>query len=124
MSNVNEILPRAVVTCQALFPLAEELFLCEDARMNELMTTSEAAEALGVSVRRVRQLIDEEKLSARRVGRDYVIEAAALESVRVYGKPGRPPKTTPGANKRATGQIRGSNGTSTGGRGKKKGGKK
>ncbi len=60
--------------------------------MNELMTTTEAAEALGVSVRRVRQLIDEEKLPARQVGRDYVIEAGALEGVRIYGKAGRPPK--------------------------------
>ncbi len=63
--------------------------------MNELLTTAEAAEALGVSVRRVRQLIDEEKLSARQVGRDYVIEAGALEGVRIYGKAGRPPKATP-----------------------------
>jgi excisionase family DNA binding protein len=60
--------------------------------MNELLSTAEAAESLGVSVRRVRQLIDEGKLSARQVGRDYVIEAGALEGVRVYGKPGRPPK--------------------------------
>jgi excisionase family DNA binding protein len=59
--------------------------------MTDLLSTAQAAEALGVSVRRVRQLIDEGKLSARQVGRDYVIEAAALEGVQVYGKPGRPP---------------------------------
>jgi excisionase family DNA binding protein len=60
--------------------------------MTDLLSTAEAAEALGVSVRRVRQLIDEGKLTARQVGRDYVIESGALEGVRVYGKPGRPPK--------------------------------
>ena len=60
--------------------------------MTDLLSTAEAAESLGVSVRRVRQLIDEGKLTARQVGRDYVIEAGALEGVRVYGKPGRPPK--------------------------------
>jgi excisionase family DNA binding protein len=58
----------------------------------ELMNTTEAAEALGVSVRRVRQLITEGKLAAKNLGRDYAIEASALESVKVYGKPGRPSK--------------------------------
>lgn len=60
--------------------------------MTDLLSTAEAAASLGVSVRRVRQLIDEGKLPARQVGRDYVIEAPALEGVQVYGKPGRPPK--------------------------------
>lgn len=57
-----------------------------------LMNTTEAAEALGVSVRRVRQLIADGKLPAKNLGRDYAIDASALESVKVYGKPGRPPK--------------------------------
>jgi excisionase family DNA binding protein len=56
----------------------------------KLINTTEAAEALGVSVRRVRQLIAEGKLQAQNLGRDYAIEASALESVKVYGKPGRP----------------------------------
>jgi excisionase family DNA binding protein len=60
--------------------------------MTDLLSTEQAAGALGVSVRRVRQLIAEGKLAARQVGRDYVIEAKALEGVRVYGKAGRPPK--------------------------------
>jgi excisionase family DNA binding protein len=58
----------------------------------KLMNTKEAAEALGVSVRRVRQLISEGKLQAHNLGRDYAIESSALESVKVYGKPGRPPR--------------------------------
>jgi excisionase family DNA binding protein len=58
----------------------------------KLINTTEAAEALGVSVRRVRQLIAEGKLQAHNLGRDYAIEASALESVKVYGKPGRPPR--------------------------------
>ncbi len=57
----------------------------------ELVTTKEAAEILGVSVRRVRALIEEEKLPAKRLGRDYVIEREALATVKVYGKAGRPP---------------------------------
>lgn len=60
--------------------------------MTELLTTAEAAKSLGVSVRRVRQLIDEGKIEARQVGRDYVIEARALVGVKVYRKAGRPPK--------------------------------
>lgn len=58
----------------------------------KLMNTTEVAEALGVSVRRVRQLIAEGKLVAQNLGRDYAIEASALDSVKVYGKPGRPPQ--------------------------------
>lgn len=60
----------------------------------KLISTDEAAERLGVSGRRVRQLIDEGKLPAQYVGGGYVIDEATLEGVRVYGKPGRPPKTT------------------------------
>ena len=58
----------------------------------KLISTDEAAERLGVSGRRVRQLIDEGKLAAQHVGGGYVIDEAALEGVKVYGKPGRPPK--------------------------------
>jgi excisionase family DNA binding protein len=56
-----------------------------------LVSTDEAAERLGISGRRVRQLIDEGKLPAQYVGGGYVIEESALKSVKVYGKPGRPP---------------------------------
>ncbi len=86
----------------------------------KLIGTDEAAERLGVSGRRVRQLIDEGKLSAQYVGGGYVIDESALEGVKVHGKPGRPPKSLPAPEKRATGQIRARNGTAT----KKKGGKK
>jgi excisionase family DNA binding protein len=89
--------------------------------MNELLNTAEVAESLGVSVRRVRQLIDEGKLEARQVGRDYVIAASSLEGVKVYGKAGRPPNTPATTDKRAGGRIRATNEASTG---KKKGKKK
>lgn len=59
-----------------------------------LINTTEAADALGVSVRRVRQLIAEGKLAAQNLGRDYAIEQSALGSVKTYGKPGRPPKAS------------------------------
>lgn len=58
----------------------------------KLLSTDEAAERLGVSGRRVRALIKEGKLQAQYVGGGYVIEEDALESVKVYGKRGRPPK--------------------------------
>lgn len=58
----------------------------------KLLNTAEAAEKLGVSVRRVRQLISEGKISAHNLGRDYAIEEIALSKVKVYGKAGRPPK--------------------------------
>lgn len=58
----------------------------------ELLSTTEAAEKLGVSERRVRQLINEGKLAAHKLGRDYAIEENSLEAVKTYGKAGRPSK--------------------------------
>ncbi len=37
-------------------------------------------------------MIREGKITAQQVGRDYVIEASSLESVKTYGKAGRPTK--------------------------------
>jgi excisionase family DNA binding protein len=53
------------------------------------MTTIEAAEALHVTRGRVCQLITAGRLKAKRIGRDWHIEPAALGAVRVR-KPGRP----------------------------------
>ena len=64
----------------------------------ELLTTTEAAKILHVSPIRVRQLIREGKLEAKQVGRDYVIEESSLESVKTYGKAGRPAKKTENGN--------------------------
>ena len=58
-----------------------------------LLSTKEAAIKLGVSVRRIRQLIDESRLPAQKVGRDYAIEEKSLKDVQIYGKPGRPRKS-------------------------------
>jgi excisionase family DNA binding protein len=59
----------------------------------KLLSTAQAAVRLGVSERRVRSLITEGKLLAYKMGRDYVIEEQALQSVKVYGKSGRPRKS-------------------------------
>ena len=64
----------------------------------ELLTTSEAAKILRVTPIRVRQLIREGKIAAKQVGRDYVIEESSLETVKTYGKAGRPAKETSGKN--------------------------
>jgi excisionase family DNA binding protein len=74
-----------------------------------LLNTTEAAERLGVSARRVLALIEEGKLVAQKVGRDYAIQESALESVKVYGKAGRPPKQ----EKAATGRANANGGTPT-----------
>lgn len=47
--------------------------------MEELLTTKQAAERLGVTTRRVRQLIEEKRLRAVKVGRDWAIPPAELE---------------------------------------------
>jgi excisionase family DNA binding protein len=56
-----------------------------------LLTTKEVAELLGVSVRRVHQFIEDGRLPAEKMGRDYVIKEDDLKLV-VDRKPGRPRK--------------------------------
>lgn len=56
----------------------------------DLLTTNEAAKILHVTPIRVRQMIREGKIEARQIGRDYVIAESSLESVKTYGKAGRP----------------------------------
>jgi excisionase family DNA binding protein len=58
----------------------------------KLLSTKEAAEMLNVSPIRVRQLIQDGKLRAKRIGRDYVIDEKDLALVQTYGKAGRPKK--------------------------------
>lgn len=56
----------------------------------KLLSTKEAAEKLGISTIRVRQLIQENTIKATRIGRDYVINEKDLAAVKTYGKAGRP----------------------------------
>lgn len=62
----------------------------------DLLTTNEAAKRLRVTPSRIRQMIREGKIEARQIGRDYVIAESSLESVKTYGKAGRPKKTEDG----------------------------
>jgi excisionase family DNA binding protein len=57
----------------------------------KMLTTSEVAGRLGVSLRRVRQLIEEGRLPSRQFGRDHLINESDLKLVEDR-KPGRPPK--------------------------------
>jgi excisionase family DNA binding protein len=60
-----------------------------------LINTTEAAERLGITPRRLRVLIREERVPARKVARDWLIEESDLEQVaeRIPGYPkGRPRK--------------------------------
>ena len=57
-----------------------------------LLSIKEVAEKLGVSARRVNQLIDEKKLPAQKIGSQYVINEGDLEKVTIHGKAGRPKK--------------------------------
>lgn len=62
--------------------------------MSDLFTTQNAAEYLGVTPARVRQLIVEGRLKSRKIGRDHVIEQSDLEQYAINGKMkrGRPSK--------------------------------
>jgi excisionase family DNA binding protein len=56
------------------------------------LTTRQAAEKLGVTIGRIQQLVAEKKIKAQKVGRDNLIKEADLDSIKTYGKAGRPPK--------------------------------
>ncbi|HEY0100288.1 MAG TPA: helix-turn-helix domain-containing protein [Pyrinomonadaceae bacterium] len=56
-----------------------------------LISTSEAAEKLGVHITRVQVLIREGRLPAQKIGRTYVIDEDNLKLVKDR-KAGRPPK--------------------------------
>ncbi len=62
------------------------------------MTVKQAAGELGISVPRVHQLIQEERLPAEKLGRDWIIESSDLEKVK--DRPtGRPTKAKPAKEK-------------------------
>lgn len=58
----------------------------------KFLTTKEVAEKLNLSRSRVYQLIEQKKLIADKIGRDYLIKESSLKNVETYGKPGRPSK--------------------------------
>jgi len=59
--------------------------------MEGLLSTEEAAERLGVAGSRIRQLIAEGRLPAKKIGGGYVILSKDLDLVK-NRKPGRPKK--------------------------------
>lgn len=61
----------------------------------DLLTTAQAATVLGLSRRRVAQLIERGLLPAQKYGRDYLIRREDLARVQQRPGPGRPRKTPP-----------------------------
>ena len=59
--------------------------------MRKMLTTSEVAERLNVSMRRVRALIEAGRLPSKQFGRDHLIKESDLKLV-AERKPGRPIK--------------------------------
>jgi excisionase family DNA binding protein len=84
------------------------------------ISTTDAAARLGITRQRVLQLIEGGRLPASLFANVYMIREADLKLIGTR-TPGRPRKSAPATQKRATGRIRASNGTSTG---KQKGRKK
>ena len=62
--------------------------------MENFYTTEEAAQFLGVTASRIRQLILEKRLKSRKMGRDHFISQSELAWFAEQGKKkrGRPPK--------------------------------
>jgi excisionase family DNA binding protein len=62
---------------------------------SEPISTTEAAERLGISRKRVNQLIDEQKLPAKKIGKVWIIDPKDLALVENRQKTaGRPKKST------------------------------
>ena len=59
--------------------------------MNDLISTKNAAEKLGLSLRRVQALITSGRLPAQKIGNSYVVREKDLELVQIR-KAGRPKK--------------------------------
>ena len=57
-----------------------------------MLTTTQAAKRLGITPRRLRVLIEQNRLPAQKVGRDWLIAEADLALV-AERKAGRPPKS-------------------------------
>ncbi len=92
--------------------------------MGKLLSSTEAAARLGLSVARVQTFIWEGRLPAVKVGRSYAIDEDDLKLL-ADRSTGRPPKSLPATQKRATGHASASNGGATGAaKATKKGGKK
>jgi excisionase family DNA binding protein len=88
--------------------------------MEDLITPAEAARLRGVTRSAITDLVKRGRLQSVEVGGRPFLSRAEVE--RFTPKiTGRPPKSAPVPEKRATGQIRARNGTATG---KQKGGKK
>lgn len=58
----------------------------------EFFTTAQAADRLGLTVRAVQKMIEQGRLEAQKVGRDYLIRADALDNIKRASAAGRPPK--------------------------------
>jgi len=60
--------------------------------MSKYLTTEEAAEFLGVTPSRIRQLISEERIKSEKYGRDHLIQE---EEVEYFAKEGRKKRGRP-----------------------------
>lgn len=66
----------------------------------EMLTTSKAAQKLGVSLRAVQKMIEQNRLAAKKFGRDYLIRSEDLNHIERRSNAGRPPKSTNMAKKK------------------------
>jgi excisionase family DNA binding protein len=92
-ANVEEKLIRQGVSLTDVEMLLSDLANSEidDDDQARHLTTRQAAEVLGISETRIRQLCQEGRMG-KRVGRDWVITPEEIEANRVR-KPGRPAKS-------------------------------
>jgi len=81
--------------------------------MEGYITTTEAAERLGISSARVRQLVGSGDLPVTKFGPVNMVKETDLELIRERRGVGRPPKSAPAAEKPAAGRTVAGNGGTT-----------
>ena len=69
--------------------------------VDPLLTTSEAADKLGVSIRAVQIAIKSGRLQAQKMGRDFMIRQSALKEIirKPAGRPAKPKAAKKGESK-------------------------
>jgi excisionase family DNA binding protein len=70
----------------------------------ELLTTAEVAKRLGLTLRAVQKMIEGDRLEAKKIGRDYLVRADALDNITRRSAAGRPKK---GASENTSGPTSG-----------------
>lgn len=84
------LLPGSIDLLEAPSPSERGLFIVKVDRMDDYISTAEAAQILGITPRRILVLIAEGRIKSKKIGRTHIVEARSVASFqpRPEGRPG------------------------------------